>query len=173
MWRLQKILTRWLKKLFSDSHATIVGIVLGSMFAGGGIYVFAKNLWSLLINTIQSPTPLWATIALIILVAVYVRQQAGKNYQNSYSPQSGRTQYFTVGALKWRITISPDNTFDVEQVPICVKHNLLLVYDDNDSYYSCPEARNNGCENVIHVDDLNIVYHTAVSYIDKATRDKK
>ncbi len=84
---MQKILIDWLKKLFSDSHSAIVGIALGSVFAGGtGVYFFAKSLWNGLINIIQSPTPLWATIALVLLLALYAYLKTGSSHQTSALP---------------------------------------------------------------------------------------
>jgi len=36
----------YLKKLFSDLHSAIIGIVIGAIVVGlGGIWVFSKQLW--------------------------------------------------------------------------------------------------------------------------------
>ena len=62
---MKKIVTNWIKKIFSDLHSAIVGIVLLALLAsGGGIYIFFRKLWDDIIATMKSPTPLWTTIIL-------------------------------------------------------------------------------------------------------------
>ena len=96
MIQLQKILTNWLKKLLSDSHSAIIGIILSSIFAGGtGIYFFSKKIWNLLIDIARLPTPLWTTIALVLLVGVYIylKKSRGQPYSKAV--------LYTIDNLKW------------------------------------------------------------------------
>ncbi len=70
---MHKKLTTYTKKLFGDLHSAIISITVLALLSGSGIvYHFYKNLWLSLIDTIQSPTPLWATIVLVSLLGVYV-----------------------------------------------------------------------------------------------------
>lgn len=67
------MLKNWIKKIFSDIHSAIISIIVASLFVGtGSIYLFYKNLWLLLKTTLQSQTPLWATIALAVLYCLYI-----------------------------------------------------------------------------------------------------
>lgn len=89
MKNLQALIKTYLKKVFSDLHAIILGIVVGGIIVvSGSIYLFAKKLWISLKTTIQSPTSLWVTIVLVSLVTVYIYLKAKKihsllNLQNS------------------------------------------------------------------------------------------
>jgi hypothetical protein len=65
----------YLKKVFSDFHSTIVGIIVGALILSvGGIWVFSKNLWILLKATMLLPTPLWVTA---IFLALFVSKKCG------------------------------------------------------------------------------------------------
>jgi hypothetical protein len=63
----------YLKKVFSDLHSAIVGIIVGALIISvGGIWVFSKNPWNLLKATMALPTPLWMTaICLVLFVMAY------------------------------------------------------------------------------------------------------
>lgn len=58
----------YLKKIFSDLHSAILGIIVAAFILSvGGIWVFSKKLWDILKAIMILPTPLWATIILLIL----------------------------------------------------------------------------------------------------------
>ena len=58
----------YLKKFFSDLHSAILGIIVAAFILSvGGIWVFSKKLWDILKAIMILPTPLWATIILLIL----------------------------------------------------------------------------------------------------------
>jgi len=63
----------YLKKVFSDLHSAIVGIIISALILGvGGIWVFSKNLWNLLKTRMLLQTPLWvAAIFLALFVMEY------------------------------------------------------------------------------------------------------
>lgn len=64
----------YFKKVFSDLHNAIVGAVVAAVIlSGGGIYLYARQLWIQLKNIVQSPTPIWATICGILGLLVYIR----------------------------------------------------------------------------------------------------
>ena len=69
----------YLKKVFSDLHSAIVGIIVGALILGvGGIWVFSKNLWILLKTTMLLPTPLWVTaifLGLFIMAYFYLKNK--------------------------------------------------------------------------------------------------
>jgi hypothetical protein len=69
----------YLKKVFSDLHSAIVGIIVGALIISvGSIWVFSKNLWNLLKTTMLLPTPLWVTaifLALFVMAYFYLRSK--------------------------------------------------------------------------------------------------
>jgi hypothetical protein len=76
---MKQLLIKILKTLFADMRKSIMSIILGSaLLSVGGVYLFAKNVWNLFLSTMQSPTPLWATIALVFLVGVYIYLKKSK-----------------------------------------------------------------------------------------------
>jgi len=65
---MKNLFKEYLKKVFSDLHSAIVGIIISALILGvGGIWVFSKNLWNLLKTIILLPTPLWVTAILLVL----------------------------------------------------------------------------------------------------------
>lgn len=82
----------YLKKVFSDLHNAVVGAIVATVIlSGGGIYIFAQNLWTKLKNIAQLPTPLWATITGILFLLVYTRvaqfqAKTSETDQSSKSP---------------------------------------------------------------------------------------
>jgi len=64
-----------LKILFSDARQTIVGIiVVGLVGSIGGLLYLSKTALSFSIAILKTKTPLWAAIALVLLVGVYIRK---------------------------------------------------------------------------------------------------
>lgn len=166
MSRLQKILISWLKKLLSDSHSAIIGIIFGSIFAGGtGVYFFSKNLWNLLIDIAQLPTPLWATIALVLLVGVYIYLKKSRNQSCS------KAILYPVDNLKWEVTINNTGNYHVSKTPYCKKHELKLAQSTNHAAWNCPKLLE--CHTKINNSNIRNLRRKALSHIEKAVRDKK
>lgn len=70
----QNVLLRWLKRLLGVVHDKIVEIILMSALVaiGGFLYTFCDNVWCCVKHTMLLKTPLWATIAMAILVLLYL-----------------------------------------------------------------------------------------------------
>lgn len=77
--RLPQTLTRWLKTLISDIRNSIVSLIVGALALafGAAAWIFARNLVLSLFEWMQSPTPLWATILLVVLglLLIYLKTQ--------------------------------------------------------------------------------------------------
>lgn len=72
-------LKAYLKKLFSDLHSIILGIVVTAIvLTVGGIWAFSKHIWIQLKTTMLLPTPLWvaAILVLLLLVCIYYIKKA-------------------------------------------------------------------------------------------------
>jgi hypothetical protein len=76
---MKNLFKGYLKKVFSDLHSAIFGIIVTALIlAAGGIWIFSKNLWNLLKTTMLLPTPLWVTtifLALFVLVYIYLKNK--------------------------------------------------------------------------------------------------
>lgn len=154
-------------------HSAIVGIIVAALFLSiGSIYLFAKNLWTELLKTMQLPTPLWATIILVFVVLVYIYLKATKTFPLSQSSNLNyKVRYFTIGKFKWKTTIYENDYFKVEEYPFCVTHDLQFIYGDRSKY--CPGTEKEKCNNNIYESDFFHIYESAKSNIDKIVRNKQ
>lgn len=116
---MRKPLYSWLKRLFSDAHSAIIGIILVSLLAGGtGIYFFLKNLWNELIKIAQFPTPLLATIALVLLSGGYIYLRTRRIHSSS----TPKEIMFECRNLKWKIIVKSNSDYKIEFMPYCIIH---------------------------------------------------
>jgi hypothetical protein len=167
----QKRLIEYIKKIFSDLHSAIVGaIVTAIILSIGSIYLFAKNLWNAIINTIRLPTPLWATIALVFVVMAYIYLKQQKKIQSS-KLHDYKTCYFTIGNYKWETKIYEGGYFEVEKYPFCIKHDLRFIFGRNEKY--CPGTEKERCNNRLSEYDEFAIYESAKSIIENKIRNKK
>ena len=171
----REVIQAYLKKVFSDLHSAIVGIIVGAIILIiGSIYLFAKNLWIALINTIQSPTPLWATVILVFVVLAYIYLKTIKNHLLSDSPES-KPDYiikqFPIGKYKWEAKIYENNYFEVDEYPLCITHDLRFIFGSNEKY--CPHIENSKrCNSSLNKYDEFATYEAAKSIIEKKIRNK-
>jgi|WetSurMetagenome_2_1015567.scaffolds.fasta_scaffold302283_2 hypothetical protein len=94
---------QWLKKtigtLLSDTRQAIIGIIVAAVVVSiGSIYLFAKQIWFLLISTMQIPTPLWTTIGLILSCCLftYLKLQQHQKLDNPPTTQEELREEFGV-----------------------------------------------------------------------------
>lgn len=168
---LQKKVVEYIKKLFSDVHSAIVGaIVTMIILSVGSIYLFAKNLWTALINTIQLSTPLWATIALVFVVMGYIYLKQQKKIQSLKSPDY-KISYFIIGNYKWETKIYKNGYFEVNKYPFCVKHDLRFIFGRNEKY--CSSTEKERCNNRLSEYDEFAIYESAKSLIENKIKNKK
>ncbi len=172
---LRATLTKWLKLIFSDIRQTIVGIVVaGVIIAGGGLLAISRTALDFSIQILSTPTPLWATILLVLLCAAYIRLRVLKRAKDlsQVTPFKDHDAivYYTVGRQKWKTRIHLNGSYEVDKVPLCIDHDLPFVLSD--SYYQCPEVRRNTCRNRINLIRFEESYQIAKSYIDKEVRER-
>jgi len=170
--QMKKIFINWIKKLFSDSHSAIIGIALGSIFAGGtGIYFFAKKLWAAIIDIAQTPTPLWATTALALLSGVYIYLKTSI-HRSSSLPQKRNyvIKHFAIGPYKWETKIYDYGYFEVDKYPLCTTHDLKFIFSSDGKY--CPGTEKEKCNNRLNKNDEFKVYESAKSIIENKVRNK-
>jgi len=163
---MKKTLLKWIGKLFSDTHSTVVNIILVSAFAGiGGVLYFAQTLWFVFLEMMQSPSPLWATIVLFILLLIYIRSKNEHQSVPFEPPPDFVIKYFPIGKLIWKVEVYKKN-FNVIKDPICKVHDLRMIrYKE---HLICPH--NGKCDLEINIDVFDTWYSSACSYIDKEIR---
>lgn len=173
--KLLLLLKAWLKKICSDLHSAILSLIVLSIvvaFFGWTSGVIPKRLILTLFEILKLPTPLWATILLLIVFGLYeYRKKKGNPESSDDLPLDYKIEYFTFGDYKWKTKIYKKR-FEVDKTPICNKHDLPLIYER--SYRYCPETENNKCSNKIwHGDEHYKLYETAKAYIEKEIRNRK
>lgn len=88
-----------LKTIFSDVRRTIIGLIVVAVLSGaGGILYLSKTVLSFSIATLNIPTPLWATIALVLLsgLYIYLKTQQSQNPQKPPNVQEELHEEFGV-----------------------------------------------------------------------------
>jgi len=76
---LKATLIKCTKLFFGDIRRAIVSCIVSSLIlAGGGVVTFAKTARDWLIQTSNTPTPLWVTISLILLGCSYIYIKVAK-----------------------------------------------------------------------------------------------
>jgi len=167
---MKKPLLTYLKKLFSDLHAAIIGIVVGSLFVGGlGIYIFFRNLWNWLIDIMLLQTPVWVTIVLFLALVLYV-YIITRNTQSYRSPRKNIIKYFTIGKYTWKTDIDEYGNFEVDEYPFCPKHDLQFIFDRYKKY--CPGNEIEKCDNEIRDSEHFHIFEKAKSIIESKVRNK-
>jgi hypothetical protein len=80
---LKAKLKSYFKKLFSDLHSAIVGIIIAAVLLSlGGIRIFYENLWAYLKAKSQLPTPIWVTLSFVIVVLAYIYLKDNRNHSS-------------------------------------------------------------------------------------------
>lgn len=83
---MKKLIIKILKTIFSDARQVIIGVIVLALFGGTtGVLYLSKTALAFSISILTIPTPLWATIALVLLLVLYV-QLKGKKSQSSMIP---------------------------------------------------------------------------------------
>lgn len=164
-------MTNWLikniTKLFANLFHNIFAVIIVSMIGLPVLISWATDTLGFLFQILNAPTPIWATILLVLLVLAYLKT---KKSHSSKKPNY-KTKYFDIGKYKWKTEIYENNGFNVDKMPLCLEHNLLFIRDYDS--VCCPEAENNNCRNRIHDSEHNKIHMKAESYIDNLIRNKK
>jgi len=170
---MKNILIIYTKKVCSNMNSAIISLIVVSLCAGSVIVcLFYKHLWLSLMDAVQSPTPLWVTIALMFLVGVYICLKTRSYYSKELRY---KIHYFTFFGYKWRMRIYNDREkhFEVDRIPLCKIHDLPLLKDPNNSSLYCPEFPNKTCNSSISQSMHCELYRRAVIYIDREVRNNK
>ena len=166
MWSLIK---NSLKQIFSDVRKSIVVLVFFAIFGGtAGFLSLSETALSFALRILNTQTPLWATITVVLLLAAYIQLKINYRSVPSEASQKLDTKYFPVGNLIWETEIYKNN-FKVIKMPICKKHDLRLINCKN--HLICPYYGK--CDLEVEIGVFDSWYSSACSYIDKEIRSLK
>ena len=170
---MKQWLIKRIKKLCENVESTITNVIVITLLSclGGSIYflTLSKKTLNYFLQIATIPTPLWATIALVLLCCGYIYLKQQKRFQSS-KPPDYKIIYFPIDNLKWKTKIYDNGNFEVERISICKEHDLPLI-NDNIIYY-CPESIKNNCKNNFASAYYSVLFVNAKSYIDKEVRNK-
>ena len=170
---MKQWLIKILKTIVSDVRQAVVPTILLSLAGGiAGLIFLWQKASSVAVQIAKIPTPLWATIALVLLCCVYIYLKSARLQLSApTSSKKPKTVYFPIGKYKWETKVYDDGSFEVSKYPFCVKHDLRFIFASHWKY--CPGTENEKCDNSLSDNDEFKVYETAKSIIENLVRNKK
>ncbi len=135
------MLIKWLKKIISDVRTAVVSIIVLAIVGTVLNYLPYKNLWTFLKTTMPSPTPLWATTALVFVLLVY-----------SYLKTEKLNQSFKSLPPKSRNTTNFKEMYELVKIGEGVHvFSLKTEYESSSmpSHYICPTCYNDNKESIL------------------------
>ena len=126
----------------------------------------------------QSPTPVWVTSILIMLmtVFVYVRTHEIPNQnptskvpkQTPISKVQYKNEFIVEKDLKWKVFISPDGEYQIDDTPLCAQHEQQLILVDD--HLRCANFNDEGCKVMFDIETYDIRKQCAHSLGEKKYR---
>ena len=162
-----KMLPKPISRFFEAASHYIILTIATSIIGVPVLVSWVTGTLDFLIQTIKSPTPLWASIAFVLVCCVYIYLKY-EIYRPSGIPN--KVKFFDVGGYRWKAIIRRDNYFELDKYPYCPVHDVRFVYSKDRKF--CPGTETEICENNLPKRDEFIEYEAAKSMIDKKIRDK-
>jgi len=98
---LKATLIKLLKLFGGDTRRAIIAyIVVGLILAGGGLWFLTNTAINWVIQKANTPPPLWVTILLILLCALYTTLRL-RQHQNSYKPPTVQEELHEEFGVYW------------------------------------------------------------------------
>jgi len=159
-----------LKKAFENTESTITSIIVLAVLGGSvGILSFSQKALSFFLQLLKTPTPLWATIALVFLAGICIYLKLHKPYPST-APKP-KTKYISIGRYKWKTKIYDNGHFEIDKYPYCIEHDLKFIHGRGGKY--CPGTEKEKCNNKLPDHDEFKVYESAKSIIENKVRNNK
>ena len=157
----KKFLSTLLHNVLATAILAIIGVPVLVSWVTGTL--------DTLFQTIQSPMPIWAAIALVLLSAVYVQIKSKQNPEPSEPPKSKNKERFVdIGRYRWKVIIFSSFGFDIDRYPYCQTHNVKFIQGTNRKY--CPGDGNEQCRNAIGKSEEFHLYESAKSIVENKIR---
>jgi len=161
---MKQWITNRIKKLFENTESTITTVIVLAFFGGSAsILALSKKASTFFLQILNTPTPLWATILLVLLCCLYTYLKASQYLSKNNPSNDPIIELKEIGNFKWKTIIHKNGNFDVSQIPYCKEHEIKLV--PHGISYFCP-ALHIGCKSQIKKEDLKLQYDIAKSFIE-------
>ena len=161
---LLKELLKFLSALFRNISAAVVIALIGAPV----LISWATGTLDILFQTIKSPTPLWATIALVLTIIVYTYLKTRSLQPPKEKPK--KIEWFTYCGMKWKVIIYKD-TFELDKIPFCIEHDQQFIYGDKG--YRCPGTESQVCESMMPSEPHDEFYSAVNSMVESNIRNGK
>ena len=146
---LKETLLKVLKLIFGDLRRAVIGIiVVGIVAAGGGLIAISSTVLNYSILVANTPTPLWATIVLGLLLGLYIGLRrrkrslpSGISFDQAFGvfwDDSVNMHCLSCGTLLKNSTLGPSIFFCSD--PRC--NSKYILKDDNGKELTKQEAIN-------------------------------
>ncbi len=147
----------------SIGSGIIVKIIVG-LFGIAALISYVTHTLNYIIQIIKSPTPLWATIALVFLVIGYIKLKKSPSFPAS----KVKNELIEAENFKWETRFQNNSVLSVSEIPFCKIHELRLTKMGED--YHCME---NDCKTNVKSQFLPTIYKVAFNHIERYIRNKK
>lgn len=155
MTTLKKLLKPILRFFASIASGIIVKIIVG-LFGIAALISYVPHTLNYIIQIIKSPTPLWATIALVFLVIGYIKLKKSPLFPAS----KVKNELIEAENLKWETRLQNNSVLSVSEIPFCKIHARKLT--DFEGNYHCMEK---DCKTRVDSRYLKTAYKVASDYI--------
>ena len=108
-------------------------------------------------------------LSLLLFLIWWISCNNSKLKKNIH-PKPLKAKCFTVDKFKWKVFVHNKNSFEINGLPFCIKHDLRMM--KGVFYYGCPEYPHN-CTSFIPTKKYYEVYNKALSYIEKQIKFPK
>ena len=164
-----------LKALLREAPATIAAnlgkVLFGATVLGiigwlGGIFHVYQTIWIFGKILIQSQTPMWATLSLLVLSNYWLLIVTSRKYQ-TYSKASHKWgTLISAGGLKWLVSHSSGLIRHIKEIPYCPEHERQLIPKKDILF--CPKEK---CTFEVAIRDINNAYPSIENEIEKTVRE--
>ncbi len=166
---MKQMLLKRIKKLFENIESTITTVIVLALAGGSiGILALSKKALNIFLHLANIPTPLWATIALVLLCVLYMYLRGNQYFQRKVPYHHPKEELIPVGSFKWMVRHANQNVLNIEGLPYCSEHECSFI--PRDSNWACPIS---GCKSNVSKYDLDSVGVAASSIIESLIRQKK
>lgn len=168
------ILKKWIIKIFSDIHNSLISIIVVIFLGGIGLSLSREDVRHYIYKILQISIPLWIGILVVLIFSIIlVWVVIYKRNRDSKPPY--KIKYFDVRDYKWEVKVYKHKYYEIDRTPICKTHDLKMVPYGFGSLWCCPEIRNenefNKCNKKLHQGKMDQLFIEVNSYVDKIVRE--
>ena len=165
---MPKQLIKWLEKFLLPLFHNIFAVIFVGIIGIPVLISWATGTLDVLLQILKSPTPLWATIALIPLCVLYMNLKENRYSQRKVPYHYPKEELISVGLFKWKVSHANGRVVNIGGLPYCIEHECSFI--SRNGNWGCPIS---GCKSILSRYDLDKVRVTASSIIENLIKNKK